>query len=249
MLKYVKMILLVGVLGAAMSGCVDSDDPDFQIAGKAYVIQKNNEYGGGKQFGTYAAIVASYGTVQDISFMRNGYDLKFLYKLGEGIYETRYMTWGSLSDCNGDYVISAQDEKGNVEQSSFSLKIEKELGDLTITEPLEYKGDRFTAQWKKVDNATGYAILIGMGVKDGELLKFYRINSGYYPWTTITNQNDNISATLSRYETIPNIALNTELMVAIVAVCQSTGGNLYLEGNYYKIVVGQDGITPIDGFN
>ena len=41
MLKYVKMILLVGALSAVMSGCIDSKDPDFQISTIAYVVQKN----------------------------------------------------------------------------------------------------------------------------------------------------------------------------------------------------------------
>ena len=57
MLKYVKMILLVGALSAVMSGCIDSKDPDFQISAVAYVIQKND---GPEQtmktFGTYVAM-------------------------------------------------------------------------------------------------------------------------------------------------------------------------------------------------
>lgn len=39
----------------------------------------------------------------------------------------------------------------------------------------------------------------------------------------------------------------TELIVAVVAVSKSR--NLYLEGDYYKIVVGTDGVTPVRGFN
>lgn len=243
MLKFIKMILLTGALGVAMSSCVDSDDPDFQVVGNAYVIQKNNEYGG-KEFATYAAVVASYGTVQEISLRRNTYDLVFLYKLGEGIYESQ-MIWGPLSNCNGTYLISAQDEKGNVAQKSFELKIDKGLGDLTIVEPLEYKGGKLTATWKKVDGTTAY-VLVGFGGKEG----FYRINSGYYSWTTTTNVDDNsISGTFLPFETISNLTQETELLVAVVAAYSSTGGNLFLEGNYYKIVAGQDGVTPVSNFD
>ena len=41
----------------------------------------------------------------------------------------------------------------------------------------------------------------------------------------------------------------TELIVAVVAIASSQSGNLYLEGDYYKIVVGTDGVTPVRGFN
>lgn len=250
MLKYVKMILLVGALGAAMSGCVDSDDPDFQVGlERAYVIQKNKEFGG-KQFAFYGTVVAAYGTATNVELTKD-YMLLSLNKLGENFYEVNEnrMMWWPLANINGTYTLSAQDDKGMAAQNSFTLKIDKEMGDLTITEPLKYEGGRLTAKWKKVDGATAYGFLLGIGQKEGDTYKFSRINT-IYAGQGIVN-GEEVTGLLTPYEVLTNnnitVPLGTELVVAVVAAMPSQSGTLYLEGDYYKIVLGdnESGITPI----
>lgn len=245
MLKYVKMILLVGALGAAMSGCVDSDDPDFQVGlERAYVIQKNTD--SGKQFAFYGTVVALYGTATNVELTKD-YMLLSLNKLGENFYEVNEnrMRWWPLANINGTYTLSAQDDKGIAAQNSFEIKIDKEMGDLTITEPLEYKDRRLTAKWKKVDGATAYGFLVGIGIKDGDnTYKFSRINTKYVVEPSMNQDDVEKSLTLSNLDFInqSGIGLDTELIVAGVALSQS---GVYLEGDYYKIVFGENGITPI----
>lgn len=243
MLKYVKMILLMGALSVAVSGCVDSDDPDFQVGlERAYVIQKNNS--GGKQFAFYGTVMAAYGTATSVEFMKD-YMPIYLKKLGENFYEVNEdrMMWGSLASVNGTYTITAQDEKGVAAQNSFTLKIDKEMGDLTITEPLKYENGRLTAKWKKVDGATIYCFLLGIGQKEGDTYKFSRINTVYTGEGTPSGEEVTGSLTLYNLEVNNNsIATGTELIVAVVA---GTGNGVFLEGDYYKIVLGKDGITPV----
>lgn len=249
MLKYVKMILVVGALGISLSGCVSSDDPDFQVGvDNAYVIQKNNEFGG-KQFAFYGTVFGAYGTVASME-LRKDYLPLLLKKLGENYYETNpaWMTWGPLSNCNGSYTITAMDEEGVAAQNSFTVSIEKEMGELTITEPLKYENSRLTATWKKVDNATTYGFLVGIGVKDGDTYTFSRINVIHVGAELSTN-GDNVTGSLllDNVSTISSngIASGTELVVAVVAAITSQTGNLYLEGDYYKVAFRQDGITSI----
>lgn len=249
MLKYVKMILLMGALGVAVSGCVDSDDPDFQVGlERAYVIQKNDKYGG-KQFAFYGTVMAVYGTATSVE-LKKEYMPVFLNKLSDNFYEVneKRMMWGPLANINGTYTLLAQDDKGVAAQNSFTLKIDKEMGDLIITEPLKYESGRLTAKWKKVDGATAYGFLLGIGQKEGNTYKFSRINTIYDGQGTTLN-GEEVKGLLTPYEVITNknitIPLGTELIVAVVAAIPSQSGTLYLEGDYYKIVLGQDGITPI----
>ncbi len=248
MLKYVKVMLLMGALSVAVSGCVDSDDPDFQVGlERAYVIQKNNG-SVGKQFAFYGTVMAAYGTATSVELMK-GYMPVYLNKLGENFYEVseRSMMWGPLATLNGTYTLSAQDEKGVAAQNSFTLNIDKEMGDLTITEPLKYENGRLTAKWKKVDGATAYGFLLGIGQKEGDTYKFSRINTVYVG--EVNPNGEDVSGSLMPHnlEVINNnsIASETELIVAVVAATQSQGVNLYLEGDYYKIVLGDNGITPV----
>lgn len=248
MLKYVKMVLLAGALGVAMSGCVDSDDPDFQVGlERAYVIQKNTQ-SGGKQFAFYGTVMALYGTATSIELTKDYMPLP-LNKLGENFYEInewRMMWGGALASVNGTYTISAIDEKGIAAQNQFKLQIDKEMGNLTITEPLKYENGRLTAKWKKVDGATAYGFLLGIGEKDGDTYKFSRINTVYAG--EVSENQDDVTASLIPYNlniinNNNNITPETELIVAVVAGISSQ--NLYLEGDYYKIVLGQNGITPV----
>lgn len=249
MLKYVKMILLMGALSVAVSGCVDSDDPDFQVGlERAYVIQKNNS--GGKQFAFYGTVMAAYGTATSVEFMKD-YMPIYLKKLGENFYEVNEdrMMWGSLASVNGTYTLSAQDEKGVAAQNLFTLKIEKEMGDLTITEPLKYESGRLMAKWKKVEGATAYGFLLGIGQKEegSGTYKFSRINTVYAGECSLNGEEVSGSLTPYNLEVINNnnIATETELIVAVVAAIPSQSGTLYLEGDYYKIVLGKDGIDPV----
>lgn len=251
-LKYVKQILLVGTLGVAISGCVKSNDPDFQISGlKAYVIQKNaGSEPVSKQFGTYVAMGASYGDVESASVTKDGMPLMYFAELSENVFETRRLEWNSSLDrTNGKYVVSTQDDKGQVAQMNFTLDIDKSLGTMKLTEPLKYESGQITAKWGEVENATVYAIMVGIGVKDASgAIKFYRLNSGYYYWNSTV---DKTSGRFNPSYDIPNTPLSTgtELIVAVVAANQTQTGGLYLEGDYYRIVVGQDGVTPVTGFN
>lgn len=248
MLKYARMILLAGALGAVMSGCVSSDDPDFQVGvERAYVIQKNTEFGG-KQFAFYGTVAAFYGTATDVQ-LRKDYMPLFLNKLATNFYEVdaRYLDWGPLASWNGTYELSAMDEKGVEARNTFRIDIVKEMGDLTLTEPLKYENGILTAKWKKVDGATAYGFLLGVGKKDGDTYTFSRINTVY--GGECTTDQDVVSGSL-RPRNLELINTNgisdgTELVVAAVAAIVSQSGYLYLEGDYYKIVLGEDGITPI----
>lgn len=254
MLKYVKMILLVGALSAVISGCIDSKDPDFQISAVAYVIQKND---GPEQtmktFGTYVAMGGAYGTVVDARVTRNGMLLSSFNKLDENFYETRYVEeFPNISNCNGDYLIEAVDEEGNVAQSKFTFNIDKSLGALRMKEPLKYENGRITAQWEEVENATAYGILVGRGVEDNNsgVVRFYRINASYCPWEQSPIKTTGVFDPSTGTGNNTYLPDGTELIVAVVAAYQtSSQGSLYLEGDYYKIVLGTPGVTPIYGFN
>lgn len=243
MLKYVKIVLLAGALGVAMSGCVDSDDPDFQVGlgQTAYVIQKNTQ-SGGKQFALYATIEAAYGTATSVELVKDYLPLP-LNKLFDNFYEINEwrMMWGPLASVNGTYTISAQDEKGIAAQSQFKLQIDKEMGELNITEPLKYENGRLTAKWKEVDGATKYYFLLGIGEKDGDTYKFSRINTTYCGECYV-NEHDVIGTLMPYNLGLSNITQETELIVAVVA---GAGNGVFLEGDYYKIVLGQNGITPV----
>lgn len=254
MLKYVKMVLLAGALGVAMSGCVDSDDPDFQISAVAYVIQKND---GPEQtmktFGTYVAMGGAYGTVVEAGVTRNGMPLFSFTKLDENFYETRYVEESpNISNCNGEYLVEAVDEKGNVAQSKFTFNIDKSLGALRMKEPLKYENGRITAEWEEVENASAYGILVGRGVKDNSgVVKFYRINASYCSWEQSPIKTVGVFDPSTGTGNNTYLPDGSELIVAVVAAYQapSYGGVLYLEGDYYKIVVGTPGVTPVYGFN
>lgn len=244
MLKYAKMILLAGALGAVMSGCVSSDDPDFQVGmERAYVIQKNKE-SGVRQFAFYGTVAALYGTAIDVQLIKDGIMPLFLKELAANFYEVRYLDWGSLSNCNGSYVLSAMDEKGVNAQNTFRLDLTKEMGDLIITEPLKYENGRLTAKWKKVDGAAAYGFLVGVGKKEGDTYTFSRINTVYSFGLSVNLDEITGSLIPGDLEVIRsnNIANGTEIVVAVVAASQS---GIYLEGDYYKIVLGEDGITPV----
>lgn len=251
-MNYLKQVLLAGVAAVTMSGCVDSNDPDFQITGLiANVVQKN--YGPdqvNKQFGTYVAVGASYGTVESASLRKNGMPFMYFGKLGDNRYETRLLEWSpSIGSVNGNYVVSMSSVEGETIQHSFKVNIDKTLGALVITEPLKYESGKITAKWQEVENATEYGILVGVGVKDqtSGTTKFYRINSGYYKWDTNAEKT---SGSFTPLYAINGMQQGMELIVAVVAAYSTTNeGALFLEGDYYKIVVGRDGITPITGFN
>lgn len=251
-MKYVKQLLLVGTLGAAMSGCVSSNDPDFQITGvKAYVIQKNNGTNPvTKQFGTYVAM-STYGTVQSAVVRKDDMPMAYFGRLTDNVYETRRIEWSSVIP-NGQYAIVAQDEEEQVAHYDFTLNLEKSLGEFKLQEPLKYESGVISAKWEKVENATVYGLLLGIGGKDENgALKFYRVNAGYYNWSSGFGT-DNTSGSFNPSYDIPNSFLSngTEIIVALVAAYQSTNGSgVYLEGDYYRIVIGQDGVTPITGFN
>lgn len=252
MLKYVKMILLVGALSAVMSGCIDSKDPDFQISTIAYVVQKNEGTDQQmKTFGTYVAMGAAYGTVAQAQVTREGMPLFYFSKLDENFYETRRLeTHPDLSNCNGKYLVEAQDEEGHIAQNSFTFDIKESMGALNMKEPLKYESGRITAQWEEVENAKLYAILVGRAVKDNSgVARFYRINSQYYNWESSPVKTSGIFNPSTDMGSNSYILDGTELIVAVVAIASSQSGNLYLEGDYYKIVVGKDGVTPVRGFN
>lgn len=241
MLKFVKMMWLAGILGSVLIGCVKSEDPVFQVSDmKTYMIQKNTA-AGDKQFGVYMAFAASYGTVQKIDLKKNDLsDSVDWRKVRENVYELENINLSPLANCNGTYALFLTDEKGQSDSRAVTFNESKTLGELKLVEPLRYENGIVAAKWENVENVDRYALLVGVGVKEEGVTKFYRVDAAYYKWQSILENSGRIELSVSNLGA--TLSQEIELVVAVAAISESS---LILEGDYYKIVLGKDGVTPI----
>lgn len=247
-----KRFCLIGMLGLAMTGCLDSDDPEFGFNYAYYVIQKNTENPDGsvsKEFAPYVGIRSTKEEIAEASVRYDNMPLFSFKKLSAYVYETVLRpVYYNTAIPNGEYVINAASANGETASAAFTLNVDQSMGAMKISD-FEYKEGSVIANWEKVENAQSYYLLIGFPEQVEMIKSYYRVNSVYSNWSTLNNANGKLEGRINLTTVSSAIKPGDELIIALVAVYAKDQLNkVYLESDYYKIIVGQDGMTPTEGF-
>jgi len=232
-LAQLKRFMLLGILGVAVSGCLDSDnDPEFQISGGCYVIQRNGENGDNliKDFTPYV-YVAGNGKLSDVEV--KSADNRISGRIvGNSYWESNMKSVSDITDLNGSYTVTATARVSDTEEqqggTAFTWQLENSnaMGKLVVKE-LKFDGSRISASWEKVDNATAVGIAYCPTMIDE-----YGGTSFYRMFTSFSNVSpNNISNNSAYLETSfqDRYEDGTTFQVKVVAINQGQGGMIVLE--------------------
>ena len=158
-----KQYVILLVAAFAMTSCLDSDDPDFQVAGTGYIAQTNN--GSSSKFFPIVTISANEpmsGGCQ-VSNGKTNVSLKDIEGYAKQAVQTDVSTQEilakDLTEVTGQYTIKATNSAGENAESWFSLSASKGM------EPLESEivcgeDGKITAYFKVAKEADYYYIFL-----------------------------------------------------------------------------------------
>ncbi len=233
-LAQLKRFMFLGILGVAVSGCLDSDnDPEFQIiGGNSYVIQRNVENGDNliKDFTPYVW-VAGNSKLSNVE-VKSSDDKRISGKILEFYWESNTGSVSDITNLNGSYTITATARVSDTEEqqdaTAFTWQLENSnaMGKLVVKE-LKFEGTRISASWEKVDNATAVGIAYCPTMIDE-----YGGASFYRMFTKFDNvSRNNISNNRAYLETNfqDPYEEGTTFQVKVVAIHEGQGGTVVLE--------------------
>lgn len=159
-----KQYVILLVAAFAMTSCLDSDDPDFQVVGTGYIAQVNSS--STSKFFPIVTISANEpmsGGCQ-VSNGKTNVSLKDIEGYAKQAVQTDVSTQemlakDDLTEVTGQYTIKAVNSAGEVAENWFSLSASKEMGALDAK--IECGADgKITAYFKLVEAADFYYIFL-----------------------------------------------------------------------------------------
>ena len=158
-----KQYVILLVAAFAMTSCLDSDDPDFQVVGGGYIIQVNNT--STPSFFPMVTISANEpmsGGCQ-VSNGKTNVSLKDIEGYAKQAVQTDASTQillaKELTEVTGQYTIKAVNGAGEAAESWFSLSASKGMG--ALESKIECGDDgKITAYFKLAEEADYYYIFL-----------------------------------------------------------------------------------------
>ena len=243
-LRIFKMNMALASLAIMMSGCLNSDDPDFYInINQAFVSQ----YGTGDEavFAPYISIYSLTHSVQSatLGYESNTYQFNRIANLSNSLQISADMYGGfptSPTVPNGVYTINAvSSPDGLVANNSFTINLDGnlKLGPITLKSFTYKAAEGIKAEWEPVENAKNYGLVITpLAEVNGT---YTSLGKGLYLW----DGNDHGTENAGVFNPSNVFPEGQRLRVSFAAY----GGNnvqmpnvLVLEGETIEIVWGKD---------
>ena len=158
-----KQYVILLVAAFAMTSCLDSDDPDFQVVGGGYIIQVNNT--STPSFFPMVTISANepMSGGGQVSNGKTNVSLKDIEGYAKQAVQTDASTQillaKELTEVTGQYTIKAVNGAGEAAESWFSLSASKGMG--ALESKIECGDDgKITAYFKLAEEADYYYIFL-----------------------------------------------------------------------------------------
>ena len=195
-LKFLKMNMALAGLAIMMSGCLNSDDPDFTInINQAFVSQ----YGTGDQavFAPYISVYSLTHAVQSatLGYDNNTYQFNRIGNISNSMQISANVYGGfpvSPVIPNGTYTVNAvSSPEGLAANNAFTINIDKDLklGPITLKSFTYKASEGIRAEWEPVENAKSYGLVITPLVEIEGV--YTSLGKGLYLWEDDNHGSEN----------------------------------------------------------
>lgn len=175
---FLKTMAVVLLLGAGMTSCLKTSEPDFGIApATVYVLQEGT--GDNARFTPHVYLFGNKPIAHSLISPKcefegktyyfeeisgsQGYYMEMTSSMNAGKSVDTVKTWAFKIEANSK--VDSETEKAEYAVAAFTLKPAKSLGEFTADE-LEYKDNKVTATWDKVENAESYILVYRRSVSN-----------------------------------------------------------------------------------
>ena len=238
-----KQYMLLLAAAFAMTSCLDSDDPDFQILGSGYIQQTIVSNGSTEntedtedptiisEFTPIIAASAYYGTINSCYVTSPSGSKITMTQLTSNPYlwvtNTVYSS-GSSTLPSGTFQISATDPEGATSSLPISINNTTEMKTKLVGD-IKFENNTITATFNEVKNATNYQVILKPKKSS---VYFESLTIASYSASELKNTNWKVSINESTYSTKTQaIAEGTYVLVIAATINYSNSILLYQESD------------------
>lgn len=238
-----KQYMLLLVAAFAMTSCLDSDDPDFQILGSGYIQQTIISDGSTEntedtedptiisKFTPIIAASAYYGTINSCDVTSPSGSKIAMTQLTSNPYlwvtNTAYSS-GSSTLPRGTFQISATDPEGATSSLPISINNTTEM-ETKLVGDIKFENNTITATFNEVKNATNYQVILKPKKSS---VYFESLTIASYSASELKNADWKVSINESTYSTKTQaIAEGTYVLAIAATINYSNSILLYQESN------------------
>ena len=236
-----KQYVILLVAAFAMTSCLDSDDPAFQVAGTGYVIQTISEQtASGEEEATITSrftpiiLAGANEPMTKCSVKAPGGESILMTQLDgySGITWVSNTSYGSEMDKlpSGTFTITAYNQEEEPAQGVAVINNTTEMK-AKLKGDVEFKDSKITATFNKVEGATDYLVMIK---KSRSSIFYTSITVANYSATELEKADWTVTIDESTYSSkVSSLEAGSYFLTIAAAVSSSSGLVLYQESEEY----------------